>query len=172
MSVIAVCLLVLTVSGCSSSEEEVIIDDQPVTDDTLVVINGLEFHLDKETSFKDLYYVITEDFREIEHDEFTPYVQYDYRQEDDTNLLFFRVFYYQDKGFDDAIADLGLEGNIEFKNGSTGNIDYQLYAEPRDDGGTIHFYFIDREGSTYVLHFVSRYDIAQFEEKVVSSLHY
>ena len=164
--------LMLVMAGCGSPKEEIVEPEPQETDETLVVINGLEFHLDKEAFFKGLRYIITEDFREIEHDEFTPSVQYDYRQEDDSNLLFFRIFYYQDKSFDAAIKDLGLEGDIELKDGSTGNIVYSLYAEPRDDGGTIHFYFVDKDESTYVLQFISRYDIAAFEEKVMSSMHF
>ncbi|MBR2577455.1 MAG: hypothetical protein IKE38_00860 [Erysipelotrichaceae bacterium] len=174
MSIMLAFMIVFSLAGCSSSkEEETAPEPQTQTeDDTLTVINGLEFHLDKERSFKDLYYTTAEDFREIEHDEFTPYIQYDYLQEDDTNLLFFRIFYYQNKGFDAAVADLGIESDIEFKAGSTDNIEYQLYEQPRDDGGTIHFYFIDKDGSTYVLSFISRYDIARFETKTVSSVHF
>ena len=164
--------LMLAMAGCGSSKEEETEPEPPIEDGTLVVINGLEFDLKKEASFKDLHYIITEDFREIEHDEFTPYIQYDYRQEGESNLLFFRVFYYQDKGFDAAISDLGLESNIELTDGSTENIEYKLYAQPRDDGGTIHFYFINNDDSTYVLNFVSRYDIAAFEEKVLGSMHF
>ena len=160
-------------SGCGSSEKESGDDQLPaVEDETLVVINDIDFHLNRETSFQDIGYTAVEEFREIEHDEFTPYIQYDYQQEDGSNLLFFRIFYYQDKDFDAAVRDLGIEGDIALTDGKTENIEYQLYAQPRDDGGTIHFYFISRDGDTYVLHFVSRYDIAVFEEKVLYSIHF
>ena len=166
-------IICLTVTGCSSAKEENSSEEpQVIEDETLVVINDQDFHLNKEASFKDVSYIIAEEFREIEHDDYTPYIQYDYRQEDESNLLFFRIFYYQDQDDDAAIADLGIEGNIELIEGNTDSIKYRLYAQPRDDGGTIHFYFITRDNSTYVLHFVSRYDIAAFEERVLNSIHF
>ena len=139
----------------------------PVVDETLVTINGIEFHLNKETSFKNINYTIVEDFKEVDHDR---YIQYNYYQEDSTNLLFFRVFYYSNQGNDIAIKDLGLDSNISLTDGKTDNIEYKYYASPRDDGGTMHFYFINKDGDTYTLNFVSKYDIKDFEDKVVKSV--
>ena len=85
-------------------------------------------------------------------------------------MLFLRFFYYKGQGNDVALKDLGLEGDIELTDGSTENIEYKYYAKPRDDGGTIHFYFINKDGNTYAINFVSKYDINDFEEKVVKSL--
>ncbi|MBO4815853.1 MAG: hypothetical protein J5507_02760 [Clostridia bacterium] len=162
-------LFILT--GCESKKEAEGNNEQPtpVVDETLVEINGLEFHLDKETSFKDVKYTIVGDFKEANFDS---YIQYYYYQEDSTNLLFFRIFDYGKKSNDDAIADLGLDSNITFTDGKTDNIEYKYYAEPRDDGGTIHFYFINKDGNLYVLHFVSKYDIKDFEDKVVKSINF
>ena len=154
-----------SLTGCGKKKEEN--KEQQVVDETLVKINGLEFHLNKEAEFKGLKYIIASEFKEVIHDR---YIQYNYYQEDSTNLLFYRVFYYENEGRDKAIQDLGLESNIALTDGKTDNFEYKLYEQPRNDGGTIHFYFIDKDGSTYVLHFVSKYDIKDFESKVVKSV--
>lgn len=162
-------LLILT--GCESKKETEENKEEtiPVVDETLVKINDLEFHLDKETSFKDVKYTIVGDFKEADFDR---YIQYNFYQEDSTNLLFFRIFDYGEKSNEDAIKDLGLDSNITFTDGKTDNIEYKYYAEPRDDGGTIHFYFINKDENLYVLHFVSKYDIKDFEDKVVNSINF
>ena len=171
ISVLLVLLMLSAVIGCGSSQKEDKTEEPPAEDETLFVINGLEFHLDTDASFYGLDYVISQDLREITHDEYyTPYVQYDYLQDDGNNLLFFRIFFYKGQGTDAAIADLGLDAGITLTEGSTGNFEYSYYPEPRDDGGTIHFYFVNRDGNTYVLNFISRYDIADFEGKVLSRI--
>ena len=166
-------LVILT--GCGSKDEaknEVKKNENneqstTVVDETLVKINNLEFHLDKETSFKNIKYTIVSDFKEANHDS---YIQYNYYQEDNTNLLFFRIFDYGTKSNEEALADLGIEGNVTLTDGKTDNIEYKYYAKPRDDGGTIHFYLINKDGNLYVINFVSKYDIKDFEEKVVKSI--
>ena len=171
IGLLMVILMLSCMSGCSSNRNENN-EDYPPVDKTLVVINDMEFHLDKETSFRDMHYVIVEDFAEIDHDITIPYRQYNFYQEDSTNLLFFRIFYYKGKGMDYAAKDLGIEGKITLEEGKNENIEYQLYVQPRDDGGTIHFYFITKGKDTYVVNFVSKYDIKDFETKVVNSLHF
>ena len=130
-------------------------------------LNGLEFHLKTDETFKDIKYTISDKLKKADFDR---YVQYNYLQEDSTNLLYFRIFYYKGKTFDDAAKDLGLEKNITFKDGTTNNIEYKLYEQPRDDGGTMHLYFINKDGNTYVINFVSKYDIKDFENKVLKSI--
>ena len=132
----------------------------------LVKINKLDFYLTKETSFKGLKYTIVPDFQESIMDH---YVEYKYLQEDSTNLLFFRVFYYKNKDNKAARKDLGIDNSFEFVDGNTANISYKLIDEHRNDG-TIHFYFINKDGNEYALHFVSKYDISSFEEKVLKSV--
>lgn len=157
-------------AGCGSSKTtaEGKTDTTPAeVDESLVVINGLEFHLDKEGSFNGLNYIIPGDFAEAEH---PVYIQYSYRQEDGVNLLFYRVFAYPGKDITYAINDLGLDANIPLTDGKTDNIEYKVYEEPRDDGGTIHFYFIDHGDTFYTLNFVSKYDIQDFEQKILNSV--
>ena len=155
-SFIVVGLLIMVI-GCGKK----------VVDETLVEINENEFHLDKKMTFHDLEYTIVGEFKEVNN---RNYVQYNYYQEDSSNLLFFRIFYYEGKTIDDASKDLGLDSGISYSDGKTDNIQYKSYFEPRDDGGTIHFYFINKDGNIYVLHFVSKYDIKDFEAKVLKSV--
>ena len=154
-------------TGCVSKKE----DESPkkieeIVDETLVTINGLEFHLDKNTSYEEITYNTVGDFQEVVQ---TNYVQYRYTQEDGTNLLFFRIFAYKGKDIDAARNDLGIDSNLQYQNGKTDSIEYQFIENPRDDG-VIHFYFIHKNNDTYVLNFVSKYDIKDFEEKVVNSV--
>ena len=165
--VLAIGLFILTGCGAKNEEEN---KSEEIVDESLVKINGLEFHLDKEEEFKGIKYVTSEDFAKAEHDITIPYIQYNYLQEDTTNLLFFRLFYYENKDNNYALKDLGKDGNITLVDGKTDNIDYKVYEEPREDGGTIHFYFINKDGNTYVANFVSKYDIKDFETKVLNSI--
>ena len=149
-------------AGCGAKKEA-----EPV-DETLFKINGLEFHLDQEKEYKGMKYVISGDFKKAEYEIGIPCIQYNYYQEDGTNLLFFRIFFYEGKTNEDAVKDLDL-GAITLTEGKTDNIEYKLYEEPRDDG-TIHFYFVNKDNNTYVINFVSRYDIKDFEEKVMKTI--
>ncbi len=168
-----VLVLCLFIVGCGNSEpqqeknKEGDKKEEVVVDETLFVINKLEFHMDKDSEFKGIKYTISSSFKEANQ---VSYVQYNYYQEDNTNLLFFRIFYYNNKKIDYAINDLGLDKNISLTDGKTNDIDYKFYASPRDDGGTIHFYFINKGNDLYVLNFVSKYDIKDFENKVLKSI--
>ena len=146
--------------------------NEEIVDESLVKINGLEFHLNKEEEFKGLKYAISEDFTKAEHDIAIPYIQYSYRQEDGTNLLFLRIFYYENKDNNYALKDLGKDENVTLVDDKTDNIEYKVYEEPREDGGTIHFYFINKDGNTYAINFVSKYDIKDFETKVINLLEF
>lgn len=159
-------------TGCGAKKEnskQDVAETPAVVDESLVKINGLEFHLDKDAEFKDVKYKIVGDFKEANFDH---YVQYYYYQENSTNLLFFRIFNYEGKTNEEIVKDLGLEGNITFTDGKTDNMEYKLYEEPRNDGGTIHFYFVNRDETTYVFNFVSKYDIKDFENKVIKSVNF
>lgn len=162
--------VLLSLTGCEKKEdvkEEKKEEKQQVVDETLVKINGLDFHLNKEATFKNIKYTIVGDFKEADHNH---YIQYSYAQEDKSNLLFFRIFFYENQGTDTAIRDLGLDSGIALTDGKNDNVEYKYYAAPRTDGGTMHYYFINKDGSTYTLNFVSKYDIKDFEEKVVKSI--
>ena len=168
LAILLVLAMLFALAACGKGGEEK--DPQPKADETAFTVNELEFKLDTEKEFKGLKYVVTGDFKEVEHDEFTPYIQYNYLQEDNSNLLFFRIFYYKGKGVDAAKADLGLEKDIQLTDGKNDDLEYKMYAQPRDDGGTIHYYFLTKDGDTFVVNFVSKYDIKDFEQKVVKSL--
>ena len=124
--------------------------------------------MDKKTSFEGINYTTVSDFQEST---FSRYVQYRYSQEDGSNLLFYRVFFYKDQDNEVAKKDLGIDEKLEFKDGKTKNIEYKMIENPRNDG-VIHFYFINKDNSTYVINLVSKYDIKDFEKKVLESLHF
>ena len=150
------CITILF-TGCTKKEK----------DETLVVINNQEFHLTKETSYKGLNYIITESFTESSMNN---YIQYRYYQEDNTNLLFFRIFYYENKSLDDIKTDLAIDSSLSYTEGKNiNNLEYKLIDTNRTDG-TIHFYIINKDNITYVVNFISQYDIKDFETKVLNSL--
>lgn len=164
-------LSIFTLTACGdkkdNSEKEETKQEEKKVDETLFTINKLDFHLDNETEFKGIKYTISKDFQEAIYDQ---YVQYNYYQEDNTNLLFFRVFYYENKDIKHVLKDLGLEENISLTEGKTDNIEYNFYETPRDDGGTIHFYFITKDKNIYVINFVSKYNIKEFEDKEIKTI--
>ena len=166
IAAVVVGILIAVNSGDKEEPKKTV--ETPAVDEKSFRINNLKFSLDTEKEFEGIKYTISKDFREVKHDLRTHYVQYDYLQKDDTNLLFFRIFHYTDKDAAAAAKDLGIE-NPTFSEGKTDNVEYQFYNEPRDDG-TIHFYFITKDSETYALHFASRYDVRDFESKILKTL--
>ena len=160
------CLLGLT--GCGAKKEEKKEEQvAEVVDESLIKINGHEFKLDTETTFKDVSYTTSAGFKKAD---FNRYIQYYYQDEEDGNLLYFRIFYYENKDIAASFADLGLDKKIALTDEKTDNFEYKSYVEPRNDGGTIHCYFVDYKGSTYVISFISKYDIKDYETKVMKSI--
>ena len=178
ITLIAVLLIGLFVlSGCVKKEEnkgnevekknETVEATPQVVDDSLVKINGLDFHLDKEATFKDMNYLTVSAFKEAS---FGRYVQYNYYLEDNSNLLYFRIFYYNGKSEDEIIQDLGYDKDkLYSEEGKTDNIEYKFF-DTKDDGGSMHLYFVNKDDATYVLNFASKYDIKDFEDKVVKTI--
>ena len=157
---ILILLLVIglfTITGCGKKEN---------VDNTLVKVNDVELHIDKEKEFKGIKYTITDDLKEAVFDK---YVQYYLYQESGPNLLFFRIFYYENKNHNDIRNDLAIESNLTEEKGKTANIEYTFIDEKRNDG-TIHYYIIDKDNISYTINFVSKYDIKAFEEKVLNSI--
>ena len=164
LSLIAL-LALFTITGCGSSENKEN-KEEPVVDNTLVTVNGIELHIDKEKEFQGIKYTITDDLREAIFDQ---YIQYNLYQESGTNLLFFRIFYYKDKNHDYIRNDLAIDSNLVEEKGKTDNIDY-LFIDTKRTDGTIHYYIIDKDNTSYVINFVSQYDIKEFEKKVLNSI--
>lgn len=157
-------------TGCTNNKKATKKEEKKeVVDPTLVKINDLEFHLKKETSYKNLKYTIVEDFQETI---MSRYIQYKYNQEDGTNLLFFRIFVYDGKSIDEVRTDLGIDASITTTDGKNKNLEFKKLVTPRDDGGTMNFYFITKDNTVYAVSFISKYDIKDFEEKVVNSLYF
>ncbi len=178
LTIIVLVLLLTSLFVLTGCEKQEAINETKVetveppkdVDPTIVKINNLEFHVNKEAEFHGLNYIVVPDFKEVNQDMFTPYVQYNHLT-DDGNLLYFRIFYYEGKpDTNSAIEDLGIQGEVTLSDGKNDNLEYKFYGPAREDGGTMHYYFIEHEGSTFALTFTSKYDIKDFEEKVVKSL--
>ena len=167
---ILLCSFTLLV-GCSNKKEESSNNtkEPEIVDETLFKINGKEFHMDKDKDFYGLKYTTSKDFREINNATMvSEYVQYDYQPEDELNYLYLRLFYYPGKDFNYAKENTIVE-DLPFTDGKTDNIEYKMIDENRTDG-IVRMYFINNGGNTYVVYFASRYDIKDFETKVINSL--
>ena len=166
--VIALC----TITGCGSKkEEENKKEENVVVDESLFKIKDKEFHLDTDKEFEGLKYKTSKDFKEI--DNFTPssiYMQYNYQPEYSSNYFYFRILCYKGKDIEFAKNDyVGNEEQFEYKDVSINNIDYKMIDEERTDG-TIHHYFITKDGKTFIIDFISQNDIKDFEAKVMDSI--
>lgn len=162
------------VIGCGNSNngENNNKNKENTVDETLFTIKDKEFHLDTEKEFEGLKYKTSSEFKEVNNSSFTSkYVQYNYQPDDASNYFFFRIFYFNGKDFAYARKDLGIDDKFKYQDGKTDNIEYKMVDEERKDG-TIHFYFVNKEGNTFVLHFVSQNDIKDFELKVLKSLEF
>lgn len=142
-----------------------------VADPTAFKIKDKEFHLDTDKEFKGLKYKTSSEFREI--DNLTPssvYMQYNYQPDDSANYFYFRVLYYKGKNIEFAKKDyIGEEEKFEFKDVKINDIDIKMIDENRTDG-TIHHYFITKDGSTFILSFISQNDIEKFEKMVLDTI--
>ncbi len=158
--VLFIAIILSMITGCDNTTNNV--------DESLIIVNDVELHMDKEKEFKGLTYTITDDLKEAL---FEKYVQYYLYQDSGPNLLFFRIFIYQGKNHSEIRNDLGIDNNLIEEKGQTDNIEYSFIDGKRQDG-TIHFYIIDKDNTSYVVNFVSQYDIKTFENKVLNSIKY
>ena len=138
------------------------------TNNNIVKVNGIDLHLNKEKEFNGIKYTITDDLKEVNHDQ---YVQYYLYQDSGPNLLFFRIFYYENKSHDDIRKDLAIDSNLIEEQGKTNIVEYNFIDTKRTDG-TIHYYIIDKDNISYVINFVSQYDIKNFEKIVMDSIYF
>ena len=162
-------LVLFSITGCNkktNKEEPTKKEETKVVDKTLVKVNDVDLHINSEKEFKGLKYTISEELKEAEFDN---YIQYYLYQEQGPNLLFFRIFYYQNKDSEYIRKDLAIDSNLTEEKGKNDNIEYTLIDTKRTDG-TIHFYFIKKDNTTYVINFVSQYDISDFEKLVFDSI--
>ena len=132
-------------------------------DDSIVIVKDVKLHINKEKEFKGIKYTITDDLQEATFDQ---YVQYYLYQDGGSNLLYFRIFYYKDRSHKYIKNDLAIDYNLIEETGKTDYIEY-TYIDTKRNDGTMHFYFIDKNNETYVLNFVSKNDIKDFESKVL-----
>ena len=174
---VVLCLLVLLISfvvtGCKTEkkEEEIKEKENEVVDKTLFKIKDKEFHLDTDKEFNGLKYKTSSEFKEIDNYTMSgTYKQYSYQPKNSSNYLYFRILYYKRKNIDFAKNDyLGNEEQFEFKDVTINNIDYKMIDEERTDG-TIHHYFITKDGNTFIIDFISQNDIKDFENMVLNSI--
>ena len=155
-----------TITGCGCSKKESNNNEEKEVDDSLVVVNGVELHLNQEKEYQGIKYTITDDLDKADFDYVIQYYKY---QDSGPNLMFFRIFVYEGKSRDEIKYDLAIEDEYVEGSGKTDNVEYQFIDLNREDG-TIHFYLIDKDNKTYVVNFVSQYDIKDFEKKVLNSV--
>ena len=163
----------LLITGCGNDNNgENNKKEENIVDETLFTIKDKEFHLDTDKEFEGLKYKTSSEFKEIDNFSFaSKYMQYNYQPDGSSNYFYFRIFYFKVKDFAYARKDLAIDDKFKYQDGTTDKIEYKMVDEERTDG-TIHFYFISKDGNTFVLHFVSQNDIRDFEEKVLKSLEF
>jgi len=172
---ILLCLLIVgllfTITSCNTSKKDDNNNENEVIDKTLFTIKDKEFHLDTDREFEGLKYKISSEFREI--DNVTPtstYMQYNYQPDNSSNYFYFRILFYKGKDIDFAKNDyIGSEKQYEYKDVKINDIEGKMIDEERDDG-TIHHYFINKDGNTFIVDFISQNDIKDFENKVLDSI--
>ena len=171
--IISILLLValFTITGCGNKEESSEKKEEKVVDKTLFKIKDKEFHLDTDKEFQGIKYKVSKDFKEI--DNYTPssiYMQYYYQPENSSNYFYFRILFYKGKDINFAKEDyIGNEEEFELKDVKINDIEYKMIDEERTDG-TIHHYFVTKDGNTFILSFISQNDIKDFEEKELNSI--
>lgn len=171
-SILLMGVLVFGLTGCNSTnKEENIEKENEVVDETLFKIKDKEFHLDTDREYEGLKYKTSSEFKEIDNYTLSStYMQYNYQPENSSNYFYFRILFYKGKDIDFAKNDyLGDEEQFEYKDVKINDIDCKMIDEERTDG-TIHHYFVIKDGNVYIIDFISQNDIKDFENKVLKSI--
>lgn len=163
-----------TIVGCGSKNEEENSEKEKeteVVDNTLFKIKDKEFHLDTDKEYEGLKYKTSSEFKEISNYTLSStYMQYNYQPANSSNYFYFRILFYKGKDIDFAKDDyLGNEEQFEYKDVKINDIECKMIDEERTDG-TIHHYFISKDGNTFIVDFISQNDIKDFEKKVLDSI--
>jgi predicted small lipoprotein YifL len=168
-------VLVFSLIGCGKKEEpkkeEKEQEENVIVDKSLFKIKDKEFHLDTDKEYEGLKYKTSLEFKEINnYTVSSTYRQYNYQPASSSNYFYFRILFYQGKDIEFAREDyLGNEEQFEYKDVTINNIDFKMIDEERTDG-TIHHYFVTKDGNTFIVDFISQNDIKDFENKVLDSL--
>ena len=169
-----VIVTLFTIVGCSSKKEEKNEENNEkdeIVDETLFKIKDKEFHLDTDKEIEGLKYKTSSEFKEVNN--ITPssnYMQYNYQPENSKNYFYFRILFYKGKDIEFAKEDyIGNEEQFEYKDTKINDIDCKMIDEEGTDG-TIHHYFISKDGNTYIIDFISQNNIKDFENKVLKSI--
>ena len=165
-------LALFMVAGCNTKKDtKVNKKENKAVDKTLFKIKDKEFHLDTDKEFNGLKYKTSSEFKEVSNYTMSStYMQYNYQPENSQNYFYFRILYYEGKDIDFAKDDyIGTEEHFEYKDVKINNIECKMIDEERTDG-TIHHYFITKDGNTFILDFISQNDIKDFESKVLDSI--
>jgi hypothetical protein len=166
-----VIVALFSITGCGSSNKEENKEKEEVVDETLFIIKDKEFHLDTDKVFEGLKYKTSSEFKEIDNYTLSStYMQYNYRPDNSANYFYFRIFFYKGKDIEFAKNDyVGNEEQFEYKDVTINGLEWKMIDEERTDG-TIHHYFITKDGNTFIVDFISQNDIKDFENKVLNSL--
>ena len=169
---VIIIIALFTITGCKTTKkDDNNKEENEVVDKTLFKIKDKEFHLDTDKEYKGLKYKTSSEFKEIDNLTLSStYMQYSYQPDNSPNYFYFRILYYKGKNIDFAKNDyVGNEEQFEYKDVTINNIDYKMIDEERTDG-TIHHYFITKDGNTFIIDFISQNDIKDFENKVLDSI--
>ena len=165
-------VMIFTMIGCKTTKKENNSNKESVVDKTLFKIKDKDFHLDTDEEFEGLKYKTSSEFKKVNN--VTPsstYVQYNYQPESSSNYFYLRILYYKNKDINFAKNDYVGEENLEYKDVTINNIDCKMIDEGRTDG-TIHHYFIIKDGNVYIIDFISQNDIKDFENKVLDTIRF
>ena len=172
--VLLMIITLLTITGCETTKKETTKKkEKEVVDETLFKIKDKEFHLDTDKEFEGLKYKTSSEFKEVNNfTQSSTYMQYNYQPENSSNYFYYRILFYKGKDIDFAKEDyIGNEDQFEYKDVKINNIEYKMIDEERTDG-TIHHYFINRDGNTYIIDFISQNNIKDFENKALNSIEF
>ena len=167
-----VMIALFAITGCESTKKENSSKkEKEVVDQTLFTIKDKEFHLDTDKEFEGLKYKTSSEFKEVNNITLSSvYMQYNYQPESSSNYFYFRILYYKGKDIDFAKEDyVGNDEPFEYQDVKINGIDAKMIDEERTDG-TIHHYFITKDGNTFIVDFISQNDIKDFEKKVLDSI--
>ena len=173
ITIFLVIISLFLISGCTKKEDKKNSDKKE--NETKILVDGIEFKFNKDATFERLSFKVDEKLPES-----NPYSapasakirQYLYRakETDSTYLIIIRMFYYKNKTIEQAMKDLGIEGDTtELYTVEAEHMSLKM-SDKLSENGTNHIYFISDNSDIYALQIASRSDIKLFESEFLKTL--
>ncbi|MBR4178751.1 MAG: hypothetical protein IKR57_05350 [Bacilli bacterium] len=158
-------LSIFMISGCGKEKEkkDVLADDE-------VILEGIKYKLDQDTSEYGIDFKIANNFRRVDNGNA---ISYHSEKIDGASYFVFRIFHYKKKSIDYAIKDTTIEYDKKYET-KIGDLDYTVvhFVNPIGEGIETNIYYYKHGKDVYAFCFTSSIDLSRLEDIFLKSIVY